>query len=1025
MAETKKPTGLKITRDKNKFVLEWKKGDSDYGQGQQFQYKLDQVGSSDSWKPSPADKLGANKTSAKVTVDLSKYYPNSGKPKLAKVCMRVRGNRKKYTKNGKTVNPDWSDWASKEFDIKVPNKPTLTAELDENLSNKTLFSWSTSTSDSAAAYFSNVKWDAILIKDCTESSGAKINFNASDSTYQSGTGTASGSIAITEDSATLATGSYTRWFRICARGPQGDSAYVYAKHVYAKTERANVETDPSATDNDANGMDVVIDWEAPSDPSKPIDQTTVQYCITVPAAGVTCPAGATWTDANVSADTKGKDAAAFTVDAALNTDECLFVRVNTKHDDNTTYGVAKLAKTGFLSDPTNLSVATDNVTHKATVTATNNSTVPDSKLAVLYRDGSRDIIIGIIAHNQSIVTVQGPDWSGEDAIAFGVMAVVGSYTKITRPDGADSYEGSYQMRSANELWDGGAVPKAPTGVKADATDKKGTIAVQWSWPWNAANGAEISWSDHDDAWESTDEPDSYEIPFLKASKWYISGLDTGKTWYVRVRLFIKSGDEYTFGPWSDIVSVDLAEVPSVPVLVLASGVITPDGSVNAYWAYSAEDGTTQLYAEVADATYSSGSWHYDNVIAHVAGAQSIELKAEELGWTAGSTHYLAIRVMSSAGKFSDSWSNLVAVKVAPALSCSISSTSLVDETLSIEGESISVKALKALPLSVTVAGADKECTTEVAIERASDYRVMRPNERNFDGFADETIASVTIEGAGTVSIDVGDLMGSLDDGADYRIVATVRDNLGRSKSVEMPFVVDWTHQALMPEGSIYVDNANYAAMITPEAPAGALSTDRVDIYRLSNGYPELIFPDAEFGKTYVDPYPAIGELGGHRIVFKTAAGDYITADKRMAWKDFYDEDNDRLDIPVNVIDFNGIRVEIEYDIDLSDKFEKDYAETVYLDGSIEGNYGKAVKRKTDINAAVITDDVELIQELSRLCDYSGPMHIRTKDGSSYWANVDVQRNMAADTAHKLTKFTFNVKRHGARDYDAVLLEDWK
>ena len=85
MTQTKKPTGLKITRKNNKFILEWSKGDSDYGNGQQFQYKLDRASKSDSWKPSPAKTLGANDKSEKVTIDLSDYYPTSGKPKLAKV----------------------------------------------------------------------------------------------------------------------------------------------------------------------------------------------------------------------------------------------------------------------------------------------------------------------------------------------------------------------------------------------------------------------------------------------------------------------------------------------------------------------------------------------------------------------------------------------------------------------------------------------------------------------------------------------------------------------------------------------------------------------------------------------------------------------------------------------------------------------------------------------------------------------------------------------------------------------------
>ena len=112
-------------------------------------------------------------------------------------------------------------------------------------------------------------------------------------------------------------------------------------------------------------------------------------------------------------------------------------------------------------------------------------------------------------------------------------------------------------------------------------------------------------------------------------------------------------------------------------------------------------------------------------------------------------------------------------------------------------------------------------------------------------------------------------------------------------------------------------------------------------------------------------------------------------------------------------------------MDLSDKFEQDYSEVTYLNGSIQGNYGNSVKRKTDISTTIVTEDTDLIRVLSRLCDHSGPAHIRTKDGSNYWAKIDVQRNMDAGTGHKITKFSFNLQRHEPREYDGVLLEDWK
>jgi len=1038
MSKTKKPTGLKITRKDNSFALSWTKGDSDYGNGMQFQYLLDRASTSDKWQPDPATKLGANAKDKSISIKLSNYYPSTG-TKLCYVKMRVRGNRKKYTtgsgKNKKTINPGWSDWADKEFKIAVPNVPTLTAELDSVLTNKTVFSWSVTTSASASEIFTDVMYESIRVENCETSNGSEIKFDPSDPTYISGTGSATGSLPIEESGMNLSTTSYTRWVRIKARGPRGDNAggWVYEKHVYAATEKATITEEVKANDNDANGMDVYVGWDAPSNNARPIDETLAQHVITVPAAGLTCPAGLTWEDADVSADTDATDHAAFAIDDQLDEDECLFVRINTKHDKGTTYGTPTLAKIGVLKAPSGLSVSTDNVTHKATITATNNSAVPDSFLVVVYKGASgKTIDIGIIPHGSSSVVVQGPNWDGEDAIAFGVYAAVGSYAAVTRNDGADGYNVNARMKSVDTIWQGGSVPKAPSNVTAVPGVKRGSIRVGWGWPWSDANGAELAWSDHDDAWQSTDEPEVYEIPFERPSEWIVSGLETGKTWYVRIRLFItnEEGDK-TYGPWSDIKEVSLAEAPSVPKLTLSAGVITPDGSAMAYWAYSSQDGTSQMYAEICEVTILGGVPTYGDIIAHSSTAQQIEIKAKDGDrvWAAGSEHYVAVRVMSSAGKFSDSWSNIVAVKVAPALTCSITSTSLVSETIVLDDVSIAVKSLKSLPLTVVVAGADKGCETEVAIERAEDFRMERPDGRNLDGYEDETIASKIVPGGTSIEINTADLIGRLDDGAKYRIIAVIRDSLGRSaKATPIEFIVNWTHQALMPEGTIHVDQANYIAVIEPTAPSDAVSTDRVDIYRLSHGYPELIYKDAEFGKSYVDPYPAIGDMGGHRLVFKTKEGDYKTSAEngnRLAWKDFYEEDYDELDVPVSIIDFNGQQIELKYNIDLSDSFEKDFEEVAYLGGSVRGYFGKTVRRKSNIKAAFVTDDEDAIRTLALLCDYSGPAHIRTRDGSSYWANLNVQRSLVQGSAHKIWEYTFNAQRFDPEGYDGVLLEDWK
>ena len=130
-------------------------------------------------------------------------------------------------------------------------------------------------------------------------------------------------------------------------------------------------------------------------------------------------------------------------------------------------------------------------------------------------------------------------------------------------------------------------------------------------------------------------------------------------------------------------------------------------------------------------------------------------------------------------------------------------------------------------------------------------------------------------------------------------------------------------------------------------------------------------------------------------------------------------------MPVSIIDFNGQQVELMFNIDLSDNFEKDFEEVTYLGGSVQGYFGKAVKRKSNIKASLVTDDADAIRTLALLCDYAGPAHIRTRDGSSYWANINVQRTLVQATAHKVWEYTFNAQRFDPERYDGVLLEDWK
>lgn len=1021
MSKTDKPTGLSIKRDGNKFTCNWKIGDSDYGDGQWCEQKINKG----KWKNK---KIGIKATSKKFDIDLSERYPHKTDGKVGKkvdsLSFRVQGDRKQYTKGSgkkkKTINPSKSDWADKTFKLAVPNKPSITAEVDTTHWNRTVFSWNVVTNTSDAKVFTDVMYQTCLIQNCQWEKGESVP-----SSFWTGedTGGASGS-QLYDEAGTVQDGSWTRWFRICSRGPKGDSTFVYEKHVYAAPKPVQ-GLGASVKTNEAGGLDIEADWESPSDLSKPVDKIVPQYAVVTPDRGMACPAGASWIDLPASYDTNSPDKCIFTIDGTIGYDQCIFMRVNTYHDQNVTYGTPKLVKNGIgeLTPPDNINVSINESTHTATISANNNSSVSDSFLVITYRckNVSEDTDVGIITSSSPAIC-KCPDWTDKTPVSFGVRAVVGKHTKKNRADGADAYAIKAQM-SSEQIWEGGAVPVAPTNVEVDRTDISGTIRVTWDWPWESADSAELSWSDHEDAWESTDEPDKYVISKMHAAAWNISGLATGMRWYVRVRLIKGTGEDVTYGPYSEARHIDLSSAPVKPLLMLSKGIITKDDSVTASWVYNSTDGTGQAYADVYEVSYVNGAPVYGKQLAHVKTAQHVTINAEKAGWSTGSTYLVAVRTASASGRVSDEFSEPVGVTIADPLVCNIVQHNFQNITIIEDGESRNIpNAMLAFPLTITVTGAGVSGKTRLVIERAEAFHLDRPDGDVLNGHDGETIFLYEQDGEAPVTItrDSENILGSFDDGASYNLIATVQDSLGQSDSMILPFEVHWSHQAVVPEGIVVINND--IAELTPVEPQGAGEGDTCDIYRLSTDKPELIVENAAWGTTYVDPYPAIGAFGGYRFVLRTIDGDYITQDDRLA---FLDVDADYESDAV-IIDFDGEQVRLPYNIKLSSEWEKGFKEIQFLGGTVKGYWKSGIKRKTKIDAiSMILENPDTILAMRSLARYHGICHVRTPEGSSFAADVQVSENEGYDMAGKIASFSMSVTAVAPEGFDGMTLEKWQ
>ena len=187
-----------------------------------------------------------------------------------------------------------------------------------------------------------------------------------------------------------------------------------------------------------------------------------------------------------------------------------------------------------------------------------------------------------------------------------------------------------------------------------------------------------------------------------------------------------------------------------------------------------------------------------------------------------------------------------------------------------------------------------------------------------------------------------------------------------------------------------------------------------------------VYRDATFGETYVDPYPTLGQFGRHRFVYKTTTGSYITDDGRFAWTDVDYDEYEIVDPDWNIIEWEGGRVELANNIDLSTDWDKDFTQTQYLGGSIQGDWNPGVRRSGAVTGMIAVDaESDTVEALRRLATYAGICHVRTKDGSNFAADVQVSEDLSQKNAHRIASFGLKITRVDSETLDGMTLAEWE
>lgn len=1032
---TKQPKGLTVTRKGNKFTFSWKIADKDYDAGARI-------------KITNRKKVLVNgPVSGKTTSYTYTYNLHNPAPGLT---FMVQGRRR----DDDDETYSMSKFTTMRWDFSIPAIPRITYTLNDAYTNSGTFSWSIPNGESWHGICTGYEWETILIKDWNDSDPKKIPSSLwKSATKGSKNDVFSGSWSKIEDSSLFVGSkySYTRWFRARSIGPKGKSDWGYAHHTYALPLPATNIVAKVNAKGQANGYIGTVTWNATWNFMHPINSSTVEYAIARPETtsqiingrrviSWDCPSSPSWKEAGSVKGASNNNGLTFSIDEYIDPDYVVFVRIINIYDRSIpSHEIFASGGQLYLPDPTKVNISTmDPVTRKVTVSAENPSDLSESYLRVLLlkdKDNREAYdTVGIITKNDSNVNIVIPEGYSGDDVVIGVQTYLADYN--VRESGGEILPAddlrftNIKMTSRNIVWSGSNV-QAPPDIQLVPVNSE-TVRVIWSWDGKDIDQTELSWADHDDAWESTNEPTSYTVNNTHNGQWNISGLGVG-TWYIRARFIRVYGENVTYGPWSDIKSIKLSSAPAIPSLTLYPETITPDGDVTAYWAYVSTDGTSQMQADICEAVPNAetGEFTYGQSIARAETAQHVTLFAADQGWKAGEKHYLAVRVISASGEQSNGWSTPVAISIADAVNAEIVSTSLKEVEIESGDDTITELSLTQMPLTVNVSGVGTDGKTTITIERAEYYILDRPDEETSSGFEKETIYVNTFDGDGEFTIEQSDLIGMLDDGAAYNLVVSVRDSYGQASEIDpIEFHVHWEHQAVVPIGTYTINHDYDVAILSPKVPAGTTleEGDVCDIYRLSIDKPKLVYQGASFGTRYVDPYPAIGENGGYRFVYRTLNGDYTTREGTMAWNDARGDILKTFGVMIN---YGEDRVVLPYNVSLNNKWSKDFQKTSYLGGNVQGDWNPTVERTGSISTVGIVnrefgsdDDNAMIEAVRRLAIYPGVCHIRTPDGSSFSGNVNVSEDRDEKMINNLAKYSLEITKVDEETLDGLTYDEW-
>lgn len=598
-------------------------------------------------------------------------------------------------------------------------------------------------------------------------------------------------------------------------------------------------------------------------------------------------------------------------------------------------------------------------------------------------------------------------------------------TNRVRTTVGDCEAGEWSEYSSNVS----TVPTAPAKIKSHTVLTPTSVQLYWDGV-NTATGYTIEFVTDKNFFDSSTEPKSQSVEGVNTM--VITGLDTGTTWFFRLRATNSHGGS----EWTPVYSIVLGKVPAAPTTWSETSTVIVGEDITFYWMHNSEDGSSQTDAEIealingakytvypthisndgtaSYATFESMTWVED----YLADRNGQHFYVKPPGYS-GYGSYLIVNKVTTMDPGSiiqwrvrtkgvlDEWgpwsaTRTITIYARPSIDLLVSDRSdLATYIYTLRSYPFYIGA-EAFPATQSVIGWNVSITSNEA------YMTQDVKGNNKYVKMDEEVYSkyIPAETGNELYSEISASDVLLEDGVTYTVHVRVIMNSGLTAEETARFTVKWEYTNIEPNAEVIVDRVNLSAYIQPycrDDNDDLVENILLSVYRreYDGRFVEIATDlDNMQGITVTDPHPAL-DYARYRIVAKsTATGqiDFFDAPGINVgetgiilqwdedWSNFNYENGNR-DLVAEPV-WTGSFLRLPYNIKVSDSYGMDVSLVEYIGRSHPVSYyGTQLGVESNWTAEIPRTDTETLYALRRLAIYQGDVYVREPTGSGYWAHV--------------------------------------